>query len=98
MTGLPGSTAANLWLTAKDARCRALHTIDIFVELGVRELYRSAYLPPSVPFTEALEERNLLYEYFNKPYPVPIVTDNGREIGRITARTIRRCWACSVFT
>ncbi|WP_172194556.1 GGDEF domain-containing protein [Saccharibacillus qingshengii] len=65
---------------------RALHTVDIFVELGGRELYRSAYLPPSVPVTEALQERNLLYEYFNKPYLAPIVTDDGREIGRITAR------------
>lgn len=65
---------------------RALHTVDIVVQLGDRELYRSAYLSPEGTAEEALGERNWLYDYFNKPYLAPIVNDDGREIGLITAR------------
>ncbi|NGZ76388.1 GGDEF domain-containing protein [Saccharibacillus alkalitolerans] len=65
---------------------RALHTVDIVVELGGKELYRSAYLPSAGTARAALEERNWLYEYFNKPYYAPILSDGGEEIGLITAR------------
>ncbi|CAM3367544.1 MULTISPECIES: diguanylate cyclase [Saccharibacillus] len=65
---------------------RALHTVDLIVELDGRELYRSAYLSPSGTAEEAIHERNWLYEYFNKPYLAPIVNDEGQEIGLITSR------------
>lgn len=65
---------------------RALHTVDIVVRLGDQELYRSAYLSPSGTAEEALRERNWLYDYFNKPYLAPIVSDDGEEIGLIIAR------------
>lgn len=65
---------------------RALHTVDIIVELGGRELYRSAYLSQSGTAEQTLAERNGLYDYFNKPYYAPILDDNGKQLGLITAR------------
>ncbi|MEJ8305652.1 GGDEF domain-containing protein [Saccharibacillus sacchari] len=65
---------------------RALHTVDMIVELDGRELYRSAYLSSSGTAEDSLRERNWLYDYFNKPYFAPILNDDGQEIGMITAR------------
>jgi len=65
---------------------RALHTVDIIVELDGRELYRSAYLSPEGTDEQALVERNWLYDYFNKPYYAPIMDSSGVQIGLITAR------------
>ncbi|OWA35934.1 hypothetical protein B9G55_08625 [Saccharibacillus sp. O16] len=65
---------------------RALHTVDIIVELDGRELYRSAYLSSKGTAEQVLEERNWLYNYFNKPYYAPILDTNGTQVGLIIAR------------
>ncbi|MCQ4087942.1 GGDEF domain-containing protein [Saccharibacillus sp. JS10] len=65
---------------------RALHTVDMVVELDGRELYRSAYLSASGTAEEALQERNWFTNYFNKPYLAPILDENDQQIGLITAR------------